>query len=174
MAKVLIEITHSESSGDITYLLQAPERFRQIQNLVNYFQALGAGVRKGAVMVSVGDVQAAGALTFSAAAATNTIVINGVTFTCVASGATGDQFNVGGTDAITAANAAAAINASATAGVASIVSASAASNVVTVTAVEPGLSGNAVSLAATGGISASAAKLAGGTDGTEVTYNFGV
>jgi hypothetical protein len=51
------------------------------------------------------------------------LVVNGVTFTCVAAGATGTQFNVGGTDSITANNLASVINTnSATANVTALVS----------------------------------------------------
>lgn len=45
--------------------------------------------------------------------------------------------------------------------------------VVTVTAIDPGEGGNTITLTATGGITAGAAKLAGGLNGTEKTYAFG-
>jgi hypothetical protein len=60
---------------------------------------------------------------FASVVATNAITINGVVFLCVASGATGNQFNVGGTDTISATNLAAVINASVTAGIAGMVTA---------------------------------------------------
>lgn len=41
-------------------------------------------------------------LTLSAMVATDTVTIRGTVFTCVASGATAQQFNVGGTDTLTA------------------------------------------------------------------------
>lgn len=61
-----------------------------------------------------------GVAAFSSVVATNKVTINGHDFTAVASGASGDQFNVGVSDTATAANAAAAINASTTSGVAGL------------------------------------------------------
>jgi hypothetical protein len=49
--------------------------------------------------------------TFSGVVATDTLSVNGVTYTAVASGATGAQFNVGGSDVATAANFIAVFNA---------------------------------------------------------------
>lgn len=176
MALSLITLTHgTEGTNDLVALLQAQAGNRNVEVslLQKYFNALGAGVRLGTVKVGVAAVQASGTLTLSTAVATNTAVVNGVTFTCVASGATGNQFNVGGTDTLTAAALAAAINASVTAKVASYVTAVAVGAVVTVSAVQPGLSGNLFTLSATGGIAAGASALAGGTAGTEVSYAFG-
>lgn len=51
-------------------------------------------------------------VTLAGVIANDTVVINGRTFTCVASGATGNQFNVGGTDIVTATNLAASVIAS--------------------------------------------------------------
>lgn len=48
-------------------------------------------------------------LTLAGVVATDTCVVNGVTYTCVASGATGNQFNIGASDTLTAANLAALI-----------------------------------------------------------------
>lgn len=108
--------------------------------------------------------QASGTVTAAVAIAGNTVTINGVVFTGVASGAVGNQFNIGGTDAITATNIAAAINASVTAGVQGVVTAAAVGTVVTITAVQPGLTGNAISLASSGAtLAVSGAKLTGGT-----------
>jgi len=49
-------------------------------------------------------------LTLAGVVATDTCVVNGLIYTCVASGATGQQFNVGATDADTATNLATVIN----------------------------------------------------------------
>lgn len=45
--------------------------------------------------------------------------------------------------------------------------------IVTVSAARPGKMGNAITLSCTGGFAAGAARLAGGTDGTERNYGFG-
>lgn len=77
--------------------------------------------------------------TFTGApSAAETITVNGVAFTARASGATGNEFNIGSTVTTTAANLAAAINASTTAGIINTVSASSALGVVTFTSVVPG------------------------------------
>lgn len=61
-------------------------------------------------------VPANGTISLSSVVATDTLTVNGVTFTAVSSGATGNQFNVGSTDEITAENLASIVQAS-TAGV---------------------------------------------------------
>lgn len=76
------------------------------------------------------DVQT---ITLTSVVATDAVVVNGTTFTAVASGATGDQFNVGVDDAATATNLAAKIHALAG------VSATSDAAVVTVTADAPGV-----------------------------------
>ncbi len=68
---------------------------------------------------STGTVAATGAITFSAQPVVNaTVTINGTTFTFVASGATGNQVNIGATLAATMTALAVALNASVIAGVA--------------------------------------------------------
>lgn len=108
--------------------------------------------------------KASGTLTFASVVATNSFVINGVTFTAVASGASGNQFNVGLTDAATAINAAAAVNASNTTLIQGYVSASADTGVVTITAYDPGQAGNCITLAGGTHITASGARLTGGSE----------
>lgn len=119
-------------------------------------------------------VQANATLTCVSVIATNTVVINGVTFTAVDSGATGNQFVRSGTDSVTATNLAAAINASVTALVSGYVTAAASSNVVTVSSTNFGIYGNQVTLTTGGGtIVASTARLiAGAADATAQTLNF--
>jgi hypothetical protein len=109
--------------------------------------------------------KASGTATLNAVVATNTLTVNGVVFTGVSPGpAVGDQFVIGADDTATAANIAAAINASATAGVLGVVTASSAAAVVTITAVQPGVQGNAITLAGTAvRFVVSGAVLSGGT-----------
>jgi hypothetical protein len=98
-----------------------------------------------------GDVAASGTATIaSGLTATEKITIQGVDFTAVASGATGNQFNLGADENAAAANLAAAINASTSPAVRGAVTASAASAVVTITARTPGTGGNAITLTRTG------------------------
>lgn len=118
-----------------------------------------------------GHVAATGTVTITAGiTAAQTVTIGGVTFTAVASGATGDQFNIGASETEAAANLAAAINASRTASartypVAGDVVATSAAGVVNVTAKVAGAAGNALTLAASGAnVSVSAGTLTGGFD----------
>lgn len=70
--------------------------------------------------------------------AAQTITVNGVAFTARASGAVEDEFNIGDDVTETAANLAAAINASTTAGILNTVGATSSSGVVTFYSVVPG------------------------------------
>lgn len=157
---------------------------RQIGNrLINFLTGLISGSELAmstsippsiAISVQENEVRASGTFTLATVIATDACSINGVTFTAVASGATGDQFNVGASDTETAVNLAAAINASATALVSGYVTAAAAAEVVTVTSVFYGLSGNQTNIAtADSTITVSGARLtAGAADATAQTITF--
>jgi hypothetical protein len=135
---------------------------------------VGGNATAGAsVVFEVGMAKATGTLTLTSVVATNTFAVNGVTFTAVASGATGNQFNVGVSDTLTAANAAAAVNASASALVSGNagVLATSALGVVTLTAKTSGVTGNAITLTGGTNIAASGARLTGGSDGTVTTVD---
>lgn len=162
---------------------------RQIaQRIINYITSLFTGTEGAmsssippqiAISVQENEVQASGTFILDTVIATDAISINGVTFTAVASGATGNQFNIGASDVLTAANLAAAINASATALVAGYVTATSAAGltttgVVTVTSAFYGLAGNQTLIAsADATITASGAALTGGAvDATAQTLQF--
>lgn len=183
MAQAIIAITHSESDVDIKNLLPSVSvsschTMGDVAKFVNYFSALGSGVRRASVEVDLAAVQASGTITFSGTGAANdTILINGVTFTAKASGATGNEWNVGASATLSAAALAAAINASATALVSGLVSAAAVSGVVTITALRAGVDGNAVTIAegvdSGNAMAVSGARLTGGSKGTITTLKFG-
>ncbi len=131
------------------------------------------------ISIQENEVQASGSFILDTVIATDAVKVNGVTFTAVASGATGNQFNVGLSDVLTAANLAGAINASVTALVSGYVTATSAAGltttgVTTVTSAFYGLAGNQTlieSLDST--IVASGALLTGGAaDATAQTLNF--
>lgn len=180
-SKTRVTVTHDkEATVDLKNQYQATtDKIRWECVLIeNLMAALGGGVRNGTLAVTIddgNDVAASGTLTLASVVATNTCSVNGTTFTCVASGATGNQFNVGGTDTITATNLAAAINASATAVVSGAVVATSSGAVVTITALASGAGGNMYTIS--GGqatITASGANLTGGvtaTNGTTVSYS---
>ena len=135
------------------------------RNIGSWFQAIGVGGRSFKGQVFSGGVQASGAITFSSFVASDTITINGVVFTGEASGATGNQFNIGADDTGTATNAAAAINASSSAKIVNTVLATSAGPILTITCKECGAIGNLMTLAISAHGSVSTA-VAGGTDGT--------
>ena len=90
----------------------------------------GSAASLAVLAANTTDVQT---ITLDTVVPTDAVIVAGTTFTAVASGATGNQFNVGADDAETATNLAAKINAL------SGVSATADGAVVTVTADAPGL-----------------------------------
>jgi len=180
--KTVIEITHDETSADAQAILAAEadaNRLRGVNKLLAYINGLAGGIRKAQLKVGVNAAQASGTVTFSGVgAASDTILINGVTFTAVASGATGNQWNVGASAALSASALASAINASVSSLISGYVTASAASGVVTITAVRPGINGNCMTLAegvdGSNHMAVSGARLTGGTSGAvERTHTFG-
>jgi phage tail sheath gpL-like len=181
MAKSVILITHDEGSADISEQIgvsDSSNRMLQIVKLQNWLNGLAGGAKKASLAVGTSAVQASGTITFSdTGAADDTVLINGVTFTAKASGATGNEWNVGASATLSAAALAAAINASVTALVSGYVTASADSGVVTITAVRPGTLGNCITIAegvdAGADMAVSGARLTGGTEGTEKTFYFG-
>jgi hypothetical protein len=136
------------------------------RNIGDFFSSIGIGTRGFNGVTSAGGVLASGTITLSSSAAADTVTINGTVFTETSGAPTGNQFQHGATDTITAANLAAAINGSATAIVANNVSASSAGAVVTITSKESGTVGNLMTLAISAHGSVSGANLTGGTDGT--------
>ena len=174
--------------GSMRISVTAPQRAGNFENvhlrdgqaaaayLSNMLTSMAAGSEKGTLELETGTAlaKATGTFTLASVIATDVVLINGVTLTCVASGATANQFNVGGTDTITATNMAAAINASTSALVSEHVTASAAAAVVTITAKEFGDEGNAITISSPDStITASGARLSGGDDALVTTYSFG-
>lgn len=191
-AQTKITITHdvADVAGDlqskgITSQMTNKAHVNWLQTLLN---AIAGGIKNATVgtVIDKGDgVAATGTVTFSAQATANdTVVINGVTFTAVASGATGNQWNVGANATATVAALAAAINASATAAIVKHIVASPAAGVLTLTSLSASDLGNAVTLAkgtdagtvmTVGGVSNG--RLSGGlnpTGGSSVSYAFGL
>lgn len=180
MAQSVVVFTHSEADVDAKRILQGPRTapFAAPSNVEKYLGSLSTGVRKAKMEVKTAMVYASGTITFSGTGAANdTILINGVTFTAKASGATGNEWNVGASAALSAAACAAAINASATALVNTTVTAAADSGVVTITAKVAGYMGNAVTIAegvdGSSHMVVSGARLTAGDDGTVTTSYHG-
>lgn len=124
--------------------------------------------------ISTGSTQASGTGTFTGAAVANeTMVIAGVTFTAKASpNEAANEYLVSATVSLEAASLARAINASTTAS--PLVFATSSAGVVTITAVQPGLTGNFIpTTETTTNFTFAQALLAGGTNGTEARINYG-
>lgn len=168
-AQTKITITHdvAQVAGDlqsqgITAQNGKLQHINWLQDLLNQIMS---GAKDGTLVTSIdnGDgVAASGTLTLASVVATDTCVVGSQTFTAVASGATGNQFNVGGTDTITATNLAAVINTV----LAGAVVASSSAAVVTITAVPVGIIGNQIKLTGNAHITASGAYLASGANVT--------
>jgi hypothetical protein len=135
-------------------------------NLINLFRQYAAGGLDPLLLTArVTPVAAVGIVTFSTSSGELTITINGVDFVA----------STGGGDTANAAAMAVLVNASESALIAGQVTATSAADgadaVLTITAVDKGLGGNAITLAASGtGVTAGSARLEDGTDGTVTTY----
>lgn len=179
MAKIVLELELDHDSTQLQAILSKDTTAKDevIHEFINVLEGLAVGAYNGALNVKIGAVPASLSGTFTGdPAADETVTINGVTFTAKASGATGNQFNIGASVTAHAANLAAAINASATAGIADVIRASSELGVITLTSKQAGKIGNAVVVAdalANFTWAGSATKLAGGTQDTNKTYQFG-
>jgi hypothetical protein len=182
MAKLILQVSSDVTKETLraNYERSTSVKYSVVQSLVNLFSGLVGGCVKGSpptVISSIEDyaVRASGTLTGTSVIATDAVVINGVTFAAVASGATGNQFNVGIDDDATMANLAAAINASVTALIAGYVTATSATNVVTVYSTNYGIYGNQVTMVSNDGpiVASGTGRLASGAaDSGAKTYTF--
>jgi phage tail sheath gpL-like len=177
MSFIKILLSVPDSSQTVTDLLSidATNNVYSENGLRNLIERVLQGEQLAYAKVSTNPVQASGTVTFSSLVADDTVTINGVVFTAKASPSGTNQFGLGANDTAAAANLAAKINASALAGIVNVVTATSALGVVTLTAVQPGLAGNAVTIAisAHGSVSGSG-RLTSGTDGTQAAVNYGV
>jgi phage tail sheath gpL-like len=172
--KILASVPDSATTMNSQYFqLNTSANQVDVQGLQKFLGDIVDGAQKAYLKVSTGAVQATGTVTFSSFVEDDTVTINGVVFTGKASPSGANQWAIGASDTECATNFAAKINASALAGITSVVTATSADAIVTLTAVQPGLTGNAVTLAISAHGSVSAARMAGGTDGTQVAVNFG-
>ena len=168
----VIRITTTQTTAQLSEYLGAEAGPRAANDLARLLEAVAGGVIPATIERNLTSVKASGTATFTAVVATDALTVNGVAFTCVASGATGNQFNKGASETASAAACVAKINAATDATIAGIVTAAAVGAVITITAVQPGISGNAFTLVETGGhITLSAANLASGSEGTVTSFS---
>jgi len=172
MARAILKLTYPDVEvGEMTVSSTLPQEMGDVVR--NKLEAYLAGTSVGGLLqVSPNEtsgVAATGTATFTAVVATDALTVAGVAFTCVNSGATGNQFNKGASEALSAVACAAKINANST--VNKYVVATVVGAVITITALHKVALGNLVTLAETGGhITLSAAALAGGVDTVFTTY----
>lgn len=174
MSLAVIQIdANNEVTADMAEMLRAPtgNKFQAGQKLMAFFRALMGGARNAKVTVGTGAAKASGTIHFAAFTAANTVTINGVTLTGAASAANEAEFTIGANSTATATNLAGVVNAHST--LSTILLAAATETVCTVSALRPGKLGNCVTLAISANGSVSAARLANGLDGTEVTHYYG-
>src|SRR5579859_820987 len=135
MGVLKLKITSARDAATLTSTFEVAGGNHAIANrILNFINSLQTGTEGAqgsgqppaiAITIQDNEVQATGSVIFSGAATANDqFIVNGVTFTAVASGATGNQFNTGSTATQSAANLAATINASVTALIAGYVTAS--------------------------------------------------
>lgn len=173
---IQLKITGTTGGGSVSLTdLKNVSISNAFRNIGSFFQNIGQGTKDFNGIIASGGIQASGTITLSSSVAADTVTINGTVFTEVASGATGNQFNHGASDTITAANLAAAINASTTANILNNVSATSAAAVVTILSKTQGTIGNfqTIAISAHGSVSGSG-LLAGGTDGTSIALAKGL
>lgn len=164
-----IQLSVDETTGQLNELLNldATDYEGSFRRLVNYFEMIKAKSRNAYLKINRAAVRATGTVTFTGApTAADTVTINGVAFTARASGAVANEFNLSATVGVSAANLAAAINASVTAKIAGYVTATALAGVVTITVVEPGLAGNVFTITESMD-NTTVVTFAGGLEGTE-------
>jgi hypothetical protein len=188
MSVLNIKVTTKRPDSYLKTLFQGTKGNHTIINsLTNFLSGIATGSESPESSTSPLSVhlsvqgqatRASGTITFTGASTANdTVIINGATFTCVASGATGDQWVPGATATTSAANLAAAINASVTALVAGYVTAANVAGVLTVYSAFYGIAGNQTTIAegvdAGSKMAVSGAKLTGGAaDATAKNLSF--
>lgn len=173
MSLVTLLLSVGDSAVTTTDLFEINAALTQfsLPNIGKYIDDISGGEVSAYVSVYSGPIQAYGLVTFTGAPSNGeTLSILNTTFTAETSGATGNQFNIGGTVTASAVNLAAAINASTD--LTGKVTATSALGVVTITSVIPGLVGNGLQLSESLS-NATATAFAHGTDGNKVSRNFG-
>lgn len=177
MSFVRILMSVPDSAVTMTNILQlkaSPVNQVDDENLDKLIGDMIDGSQLSYTKISTGSAQATGTGTFTGAAvAAETMVIAGVTFTARAvPNEAANEYLVSATVSLEAASLARAINASVQAS--PLVYASSALGVVTITAVQPGLTGNFIpTTETTTNFTFAQATLASGSNGTEAVINYG-
>lgn len=173
--KVLLSLPDSSQTVTDLLLVDATNNVYSENGLVNLISNMIDGQQVAYAKVSTNPVQASGTGTFTGAAtADQTMTICGATFTAKASpDESANEYLVSATVALEAASLARAINASTD--LTGLVTATSSLGVVTITAVQPGITGNFLPTVDvdTSNFTFAQALLTGGTDGTQAAVNYG-
>lgn len=172
--KILASVPDSAQTMNDMYL-QINTAANQMDDvrLQKFIPDIVDGSQVAYLKVSHSAVQATATITSTGAAVdAETMLLANVTLTAKSSGAVAanGEFNVSATPATQATNIAAAINA--VAGLSGICQATSALGVVTVTAVQPGKSGNGLQISESL-TNVSVTAFASGSDGSQVAINYG-
>lgn len=170
--KIVLNTEESALQINSALKIEAADKFGVMKRVSMYFRALSAGLKSiNSMNVSRGAVSATASLTFADQIhAEETFVINGVTFTSKASGASGkEQFNLGADLAASLVNLAAKYNAHDSAKLTPITAVASATAVI-FTVDEPGVSGNCATLSSSM-THVTVVDFASGSEGTSVSFS---
>jgi len=144
-----------------------------LRKVADQFGSSAQGGNSSNLKIAHSPVAAVGKLTCTGnGTAGDTIVIGNVTLTVVASGATGNQVNVGASPSAFATNIGAKINSSSS--FIGMVTASVVGAVVTITAYIPGTIGNGLQLSESSTSITLTQAFTGGSEGTAATFSSGL
>lgn len=175
MSFVKILMSVPDSATTMKNILQLNVAANQVddENLDKMIGDMIDGSQRSYTKISTGSVQASAAFTSTGSASNNeTASVLNQTLTAKTSGAVpaNGEFNISGTVAVQAANIALAINSLAT--LVGKVTATSALGVTTVTAVQPGVSGNGFQISESL-TNVTVSQFSAGSDGTQVAINYG-
>lgn len=184
---IRLTIVTKRVKGYLSSTFTGTSKHATVNRLKNYITSIYSGSESPydssnpcsiALNIKGNATAASGSVAFSnTSSANDTVLVNGVTFTAVASGATGNQWNIGASATASAANLSTTINASTTAMVTGIVTSSASVGTLTFSSIDFGIFGNTTTIAkgvdAGSVMTVSGARLTGGAvDPGAVTLNF--
>lgn len=141
------------------------------RDIANYFDGAAVGNKSINMTIQIA-VAATGTVTFSSIAAADTVTIGGTVYTGSDTPTGAVQFLTGTTDTLSAVSLASVVNANTTSN--KLVKATSSGAIVTLTAVQPGTSGNLIDIAISAHGSVSAATLTGGSVGAQVVISEGL
>lgn len=171
--KVLMSVPDSATTMQNVLELDSNATSYSGQALVKLMGDMIDGAQLSYTKVSTGSVQAFATLTSTGTASNNeTALVANVTLTAKTSGAipANGEFNISGVVATQAANIALAINS--VPALSGIVTATSALGVTTITAIQPGLSGNGLQVSESL-TNVTAAAFSSGSDGLQIAVNYG-